>query len=160
MALKITKSIGTNRGITQNAYVRIADYQISKFGSANFRIQLFMDEAAAKESNSMMGSQAQNIEIGESLSVSLMKEVEETYTYTQTVQEEKDVVKTYTNEAGEEISETVKEMVPVEKEMTGTRKSMVVDLSPVQGVDIFTFGYAKLKEKLVSLYGATKVEDC
>jgi hypothetical protein len=160
MALKITKSIGTNRGITQNAYVRIADYQISKFGSANFRIQLFMDEAAAKESNSMMGSQAQNIEIGESLSVSLMSEVEETYTYTQTVQEEKDVVKTYTNEAGEEISETVKEMVPVEKEMTGTRKSMVVDLSSVQGVDIFTFGYAKLKEKLVSLYGATKVEDC
>jgi hypothetical protein len=160
MALKITKSIGTNRGITQNAYVRIADYQISKFGSANFRIQLFMDEAAAKESNSMMGSQAQNIEIGESLSVSLMSELEETYTYTQTVQEEKDVVKTYTNEAGEEISETVKEMVPVEKEMTGTRKSMVVDLSSVQGVDIFTFGYAKLKEKLVSLYGATKVEDC
>jgi hypothetical protein len=160
MALKITKSIGTNRGITQNAYVRIADYQISKFGSANFRIQLFMDEAAAKESNSMMGSQAQNIEIGESLNVSLMSEVEETYTYTQTVQEEKDVVKTYTNEAGEEISETVKEMVPVEKEMTGTRKSMVVDLSSVQGVDIFTFGYAKLKEKLVSLYGATKVEDC
>jgi len=160
MALKITKSIGTNRGITQNAYVRIADYQISKFGSANFRIQLFMDEAAAKESNSMMGSQAQNIEIGESLSVSLMKEVEETYIYTQTGQEEKDVVKTYTNEAGEEISETVKEMVPVEKEMTGTRKSMVVDLSPVQGVDIFTFGYAKLKEKLISLYGASKVEDC
>jgi hypothetical protein len=160
MALKITKSIGTNRGITQNAYVRIADYQISKFGSANFRIQLFMDEAAAKESNSMMGSQAQNIEIGESLNVSLMSEVEETYTYTQTVQEEKDVVKTYTNEAGEEISETVKEMVPVEKEMTGTRKSTVVDLSSVQGVDIFTFGYAKLKEKLVSLYGATKVEDC
>jgi hypothetical protein len=160
MALKITKSIGTNRGITQNAYVRIADYQISKFGSANFRIQLFMDEAAAKESNSMMGSQAQNIEIGESLNVSLMSEVEETYTYTQTVQEEKDVVKTYTNEAGEEISETVKEMVPVEKEMTGTRKSMVVDLSSVQGVDIFTFGYAKLKEKLISLYGASKVEDC
>jgi hypothetical protein len=160
MALKITKSIGTNRGITSEAYVRIADYQISKFGSANFRLQLFMDEAAAKESNSMMGSQAQNIEIGESLSVSLMSEVEETYTYTQTVQEEKDVVKTYTNEAGEEISETVKEMVPVEKEMTGTRKSMVVDLSSVQGVDIFTFGYAKLKEKLISLYGASKVEDC
>jgi hypothetical protein len=160
MALKITKSIGTNRGITSEAYVRIADYQISKFGSANFRLQLFMDEAAAKESNSMMGSQAQNFEIGESLNVSLMSEVEETYTYAQTVQEEKDVVKTYTNEAGEEISETVKEMVPVEKEMTGTRKSMVVDLSPVQGVDIFTFGYAKLKEKLISLYGASKVEDC
>ena len=160
MALKVTKSIGTNRGITQNAYIRIADYQISKYGSANFRIQLYMDEAAAKENSMMMGAQAQNIEIGESLNVSLMKEVEETYTYTQTVQEEKEVVKTYTNDAGEEVSETVKEMVPVEKEMTGTRKSNVIDLSPLQGVDIFAYAYGKLKEKLISLYGATKVEDC
>ena len=159
MALKVTKSIGTNRGITQNAYIRIADYQISKSGSANFRVQLYMNEAAAKE-NTMMGAQAQNIEIGESLNVSLMKEVEETYTYTQTVQEEKEVVKTYTNDAGEEVSETVKEMVPVEKEMTGTRKSNVIDLSPLQGVDIFAYAYGKLKEKLISLYGATKVEDC
>jgi hypothetical protein len=160
MAIRITKSIGTNRGITQNAYIRIADYQISKSGSANFRIQLYMDEAAAKENSMMMGAQAQNIEIGESLNVSLMKEVEETYTYTQTVQEEKEVVKTYTNDAGEEVSETVKEMVPVEKEMTGTRKSNVIDLSPLQGVDIFAYAYGKLKEKLISLYGATKVEDC
>ena len=159
MALKVTKSIGTNRGITNEAYIRIADYQISKSGSANFRVQLYMDEAAAKE-NTMMGAQAQNIEIGESLNVSLMKEVEETYTYTQTVQEEKEVVKTYTNDAGEEVSETVKEMVPVEKEMTGTRKSNVIDLSPLQGVDIFAYAYGKLKEKLISLYGATKVEDC
>lgn len=160
MALKVTKSIGTNRGITQNAYIRIADYQISKSGSANFRVQLYMNEAAAKENSMMMGAQAQNIEIGESLNVSLMKEVEETYTYTQTVQEEKEVVKTYTNDAGEEVSETVKEMVPVEKEMTGTRKSNVIDLSPLQGVDIFAYAYGKLKEKLISLYGATKVEDC
>ena len=160
MALKVTKSIGTNRGITNEAYIRIADYQISKSGSANFRVQLYMNEAAAKENSMMMGAQAQNIEIGESLNVSLMKEVEETYTYTQTVQEEKEVVKTYTNDAGEEVSETVKEMVPVEKEMTGTRKSNVFDLSPLQGVDIFAYAYGKLKEKLISLYGATKVEDC
>ena len=160
MALKITKSIGTNRGISNEAYVRIADYKISKSGNANFRIQLYMDEAAAKENGMMMGSQAQNFEIGENLNVSLMKEVEEFYTYTQTVQEQVDVVKTYTNEAGEEISETVKEMVPVEKEVTETRKSMVVDLSPLQGVDIFAYAYGKLKEKLVSLFGANKVVDC
>jgi hypothetical protein len=160
MAISITKSIGTNRGITQNAYVRIADYQISKSGNANFRIQLYMDEAASKENGMMMGSQAQNFEIGEYLSVSLMKEVEEAYTYTQTVQEQVEVVKTHTNEAGEEISETVKEMVPVEKEVTEMRKSMVVDLSPLQSVDIFAYAYGKLKEKLISLYGASKVVDC
>ena len=44
MALKITTQIGTDKGITSEAYVRIADYQISKYGSANFRIELFQSE--------------------------------------------------------------------------------------------------------------------
>jgi len=47
MALKITTQIGTDKGITSEAYVRIADYQISKYGSANFRIELFQSEADA-----------------------------------------------------------------------------------------------------------------
>jgi len=44
--------------------------------------------------------------------------------------------------------------------VTEMRKSMVVDLSPLQSVDIFAYAYGKLKEKLVSLYGASKVVDC
>ena len=122
MALKITKSIGTDKGITNEAYVRIADYQISKSGNANFRIQLYMNEADATPSNSSMGptgtDQARNQQIGEYLSIPLTKEVTETKTRTMMQPVEKDVVKTriITNEEGEEVSEeyTVKEYVTEE----------------------------------------------
>ena len=77
MALKITKSIGTDKGITNEAYVRIADYQISKSGNANFRIQLYLNETDATPSNSSMGptgtDQARNQAIGEYLSIPMTK---------------------------------------------------------------------------------------
>ena len=168
MALKITKSIGTDKGITQNAYVRIADYQISKSGNANFRIQLYLNEEDATPSNSSMGpmgtDQARNQSIGEYLSIPLTKEVTETKTRTMMQPVEKDVVKTRTimNEAGEEVSEeyTVKEYVTEEVTEEYTVTLTVPDLSSAEGVDIFAFGYTHLKAKLVSLFSASKVEDC
>jgi len=36
----------------------------------------------------------------------------------------------------------------------------VPDLSSAEVVDIFAFGYIHLKAKLVSLFSASKVEDC
>ena len=168
MALKITKSIGTDKGITSEAYVRIADYQISKSGNANFRIQLFMSEEDAKSVSRTMapmgGDQARNQAIGEYLSVPMTKQVEEVKTRTMMKPVEKDVVKTrtITNEAGEEVSEeyTVKEYVTEEVTEEYTVTLTVPDLSSAEGVDIFAFGYGKLKEKLVSLFTAAKVVDC
>jgi hypothetical protein len=168
MALKITKSIGTDKGITSEAYVRIADYQISKSGSANFRIQLFMSEADATASPNAMapidGGQARNQAIGEYLSVPMTKQVEEVKTRTMMKPVEKDVTKTrtITNEAGEEESEeyTVKEYVTEEVTEEYTVTLTVPDLSSAEGIDIFAFGYARLKEKLVSLFTAAKVVDC
>ncbi len=49
MALKITSQIGTDKGITSEAYVRIADYQISKSGSANFRIEIYQSQSEPKD---------------------------------------------------------------------------------------------------------------
>ena len=168
MALKITKSIGTDKGITNEAYVRIADYQISKSGNANFRIQLYLSEADATPSNSSMGptgaDQARNQAIGEYLSIPMTKEVTETKTRTMMQPVEKDVVKTrtITNEAGEEVSEeyTVKEYTTEEVTSEYTVTLTVPDLSSAEGVDIFAFGYSHLKAKLVSLFTAAKVEDC
>lgn len=168
MALKITKSIGTDKGITSEAYVRIADYQISKSGNANFRIQLYLNEADATPTNASMGptggDQARNQAIGEYLSIPMTKEVTETKTRTMTKPVEKDVVKTrtITNEAGEEVSEeyTVKEYVTEEVTEEYTVTLTVPDLSSAEGIDIFAFGYARLKEKLVSIFTAAKVVDC
>lgn len=168
MALKITKSIGTDKGITNEAYVRIADYQISKSGNANFRIQLYLNEADATPNNASMGptggDQARNQAVGEYLSIPMTKEVTETKTRTMMQPVEKDVVKTrtITNEAGEEVSEeyTVKEYTTEEVTSEYTVTLTVPDLSSAEGVDIFAFGYSHLKAKLVSLFSAAKIEDC
>ena len=51
MALKITTNIGTDRGITNEAYVRIADYNLSKnVGGANFRLEIFQSSEDASPS--------------------------------------------------------------------------------------------------------------
>jgi len=168
MALKITKSIGTDKGITNEAYVRIADYQISKSGHANFRIQLFMNEADAAPSDPMMGpgseKVARNQQVGEYLSVPMTKQVEETLTRKVNKMVETDVTMTRTvvAEDGTETTEeyVVKEMVPKEVDEEYTITKTVPDLSSAEGVDIFAFGYGHLKAKLVSLFTASKVEDC
>jgi hypothetical protein len=168
MALKITKSIGTDKGITNEAYVRIADYQISKSGNANFRIQLYMNEADATPASASMGpmggDQARNQAIGEYLSVPLTKQVEETKTRTmmRPVETEVTRTRTVTNEAGEEVSEEYTVMEYTNEEVTEeyTITNTVPDLSSAEGVDIFAFGYSHLKAKLVSLFSAAKVEDC
>lgn len=168
MALKITKSIGTDKGITNEAYVRIADYQISKNGHANFRIQLFMSEAEAAPIPSslgpMGGDQARNQQIGEYLSIPLTKEVEETKTRKVIRSVETEVTRTrpVVAEDGTESTEeyTATEMVPTEVDEEYTVTNTVPDLSSAEGVDIFAFGYSHLKAKLVSLFTAAKVEDC
>lgn len=171
MALKITTQIGTDKGITSEAYVRIADYQISKYGSANFRIELFQsEEDAAPVSGTypgpgMGGGIARNQQIGESLYVPLTKQVTETVTVTRLVpvqvefQEEvagppdsdgnpttTTVTRTRTESQEQEVEETITKTVP--------------DLSSAEDSNIFEFGYGHLKAKLEGLFGAENVADC
>ena len=78
MALKITTQIGTDKGITSEAYVRIADYQVSKYGSANFRLEIYQsqDDVATPGSATFPtnGGQARNQQIGDNLFVALTKQ--------------------------------------------------------------------------------------
>jgi hypothetical protein len=152
MALKITTQIGTDKGITSEAYVRIADYQISKYGSANFRLELFQSQIESVVSNSgplSYAPQAKNQQIGDSLSVPLTKEVEKTRTAQRSV--EVDV------EATEEVP-AHKTWVMQDVEETYT--TIVPDLTPLEEIDIFEFAYGKLKAKLEGLFGAENVVDC
>lgn len=143
MALKITTQIGTDKGITSEAYVRIANYQLSKFGSANFQVEIYQSEAdVPTPGNAMpglMGGQARNQQIGDSIYVQL------------TTQEEREV--TYP------VPGTDVEGNPF-PDRTETITVTVPDLSSAEGVDIFTFGYSHLKAKLVGLFGAENVVDC
>ena len=143
MALKITTQIGTDKGITSEAYVRIANYQLSKFGSANFGIEIYQSQedvtSAANAMPGVMGGQARNQQIGDSIYVQL------------TTQEERKV--TYA------VPGTDIDGNPF-PDRTETITVSVPDLSSAEGVDIFTFGYSHLKAKLVDLFGEDNVVDC
>jgi hypothetical protein len=161
MALKITTQIGTDKGITSEAYVRIADYQVSKYGSASFRIELFQTQADSVVTNGMMyptpstGGQARNQQVGDNLWVAMTKEVEATRTVQRNVEV---VTEAVLDSEGEVITpaSSTWEMQDVEETYTAT----VPDLTPLEDETIFEFGYAKLKDKLVGLFGAENVVDC
>jgi hypothetical protein len=143
MALKITTQIGTDKGITSEAYVRISNYQLSKFGSANFQIEIFQSEEDVPSVNNtitpMIASQARNQQIGDSIFVQLTKQVEETISIPQYGVDED-------GNALSNVDQVVTKTVP--------------DLSSAEDVDIFTFGYSHLKAKLVDLFGEDNIVDC
>jgi hypothetical protein len=161
MALKITTQIGTDKGITSEAYVRIADYQVSKQGNANFRIELFQsqDDSVIKYDNMhltpMRNGISRNQEIGDVLWVPMTKEVENTRTVKKNVEI---VTPSVFDEDGTITTPESRtwEMQDVEE----THISLVPDLTPLEDATIFEFGYSKLKEKLVGLFGAENVVDC
>jgi len=168
MALKITTQIGTDKGITSEAYVRIADYQISKYGSANFRIEVFQsqeDTVSAGTYPNMGGGVARNQQIGESLYVALTKQVEETITVKRMVPVQVEFEEQVAgapdadgNPTTTTVTRTRTEMQEQDVEETITKT--VPDLTSAEGVDVFEFGYGHLKTKLEGLFGADNVVDC
>lgn len=155
MGLKITAQIGTDRGITAEAYVRIADYQVSKYGHANFRTELFLKQEDASTGDRFMGmGGVRNQQIGENIGVSMTKEVDATRTVQQRVEI---VIPEVTNEDGTVTpAKTTWELQDVEE----TYKTTVADLSALESGNIFQFGYSHLKAKLAELFGAENVLDC
>lgn len=167
MALKITTQIGTDLGITSEAYVRIVNYNINKNGVANFALQTFLNQAdAAAVSSATPGTPgiARSAQIGDSLFVPLQKEVAQTVTVNKPVQKEIEVQETLNkvDEDGQPYTETVTNIViqtviePVEETVMVT----VPDLSVLEDQDIFAFAYGKLKEKLSETFGSENVVDC
>lgn len=157
MALKITTQIGTDKGITSEAYVRISDYQVSKYGNANFRIELFQSEDEKPSGGTVLlpvNSPSKNQQIGESLLVSLTKDISATRTVAKSVEV---ITPSTTDEEGNIIPESrTWETQEVEETYTKT----VPDLSDLEEGTIFEFGYAKLRAKLQELFGAENIIDC
>jgi hypothetical protein len=142
MALKITTQIGTDKGITSEAYVRISNYQLSKFGSANFQIEIYQSENDIPTINVtplMVNSLARNQQIGDSLNVQLMAQEERQISYP--------VIGVDAD--GNALPDRVE-----------TFTVSIPDLSSAENVDIFTFGYSHLKAKLVDLFGEDNIVDC
>ena len=168
MALKITAQIGTDKGITSEAYVRISDYQISKYGSASFRIELFQSQEDASPVGIYPGigaGTARNQQIGESLYIGLTKEVEETITVKRMVPVEveytEDVLSAPDADGNNTTTSVTRTRVEMqEQDVEETITKTVPDLSTAEDIDVFAFGYSHLKTKLEGLFGADNVVDC
>jgi hypothetical protein len=164
MALKITTQIGTDKGITSEAYVRIADYQISKYGSANFRIEVYQSQADVAPVNGMpgpMNGSARNQQIGENLYVPLNKEVDKTITTKQWVPVQHTTqIAGPNDEHGNPTTVDQTTTVQEQQDVEQTIKVTVPDLSAAEASNIFEFGYSHLKTKLSGLFGAEHVVDC
>jgi hypothetical protein len=170
MALKITTQIGTDAGITTGAYVRIVNYSINKNGSAEFKLQLFKSEEDSIEFSlrpvtAYLYEPCRNREIGEELSISFLKEVDEILIVKKLVPIEKIEETTVIGPPDENgnpttITSTLPKTEIVEQDVETIVKKTVADLSSIQNIDIFTVGYKALKNKLIGLYGQENIKDC
>ena len=164
MALKITTQIGTNRGLTSEAYVRIFRYEVSKLGFLNCWLQIYQNEADANQpaGETPIYKESVSFEIGSTCKIPLVDTLTRTVTKTQLV-EYQDTVKVPVLDENKQPTGQVEDKVVIRKrpaEVDIEETYEVPNLSLIEGQDIFVYSYAKLKEKLVSLYGAENIVDC
>jgi hypothetical protein len=172
MALKITVPIGTDRGITSEAYVRITDYNISKSGNAAFRLEIFQSQEDATDASLVTipadrtALSSRNSQIGSVINVSLMVEkqvmVPSVRSSIVEVLVEKEVPDTKDEQGNILTLKTITVMEPQVKTETVEEPTTikVADLSPLEGANIFKYAYNSLREKLAQLFGAENIVDC
>ncbi len=164
MALKITKQIGTNRGITDSAYIRIVNYSINKNGYLNLNTQMFSssEEASVDLDKVVAGMECFNYEIGNMFKIPLTKTLTRNVEKTVMVQEEYERSIPIMGEDGNFTGEFRKEMAmgDVPRQVEVEEEYQVPDMSIIENRDIFAFGYEKLKANLATLFGAENVIDC
>jgi hypothetical protein len=155
MADRINKEIVTSKGVTSEAYVRISKYEIDKAGDASFKIEVFLNqESSTTVDGGLFNPVSATIaDIGPYVVVPLKKTIKVSVPNKRTevvdVPEEID-------EDGNVIKMATKEYVEIEGEDLVDRT--VPDLTPVENGTVFEFGYAKLRDVLVSLYGEENIE--
>ena len=161
MALVIKTPIGTDRGLASNAYVRINEYRVLKSGECIFDIHVYKSKADAILADSNVATYGvanhltcMSLEIGKELKVDLRREIIKTVTVPKetpkTIQVQRTIgTRTYN------VTENVIEIEPNTFETT----LKIPNWTQVENHNIFEFGYAKLKDKLIELYGAENIED-
>ncbi len=162
MALKITKQIGTNRGLTSEAYIRISKYEISKLGFMNCWLQVYQTESDANQpaEETPFYKESVSLEIGRICKIPIVDTLTRTVKKIQLVDQKETIkVPVYVDgvQTGVEDREVTRKY-PMEVDVEETYE--VPNLSLIEGQDIFEYGYTKLKEKLVSLFGAENIVDC
>lgn len=145
MGLKIITPIGTDRGITEEAYLRITTYMINKNGSITLQLELFLNKEASRDitqQSPMYMSTASNQQISNNHSFMVTKDIVTTVTNTRTVT-------TYDATTGE----------PTYAEETYTEDitSTVSDIARLETVNVFDLCYDSLRLRLEDIFGVDNV---
>jgi hypothetical protein len=177
MALKINKTIGTDRGITNVGYVRIEDLQIySKTGKLIVRPEIYQNKEAANRASQYEWREYDNkfsaVE-NPSRFQSKTYEIKEVYQYylTSSVTKERDF------ERWEEVSHSIDTLIEDEENpgvyvtqsvlqysselVSGSEEyeTVIPDISIITGSNVYEFAYSMLKDSLEDTFGVGTIED-
>lgn len=165
MALIVNTPIGTDRGLATNAYIRINEYRVLKTGECIFDVHIYKTKEDAVIADSNVGTYGKanhltcmSLEIGKEVRVDLSREIVKTVT----VPKEKPTtaIVTKTIGSGDRMKTyTVTENTIEIEDHTYETTLKVADWTTMEAHNIFEFGYAILKDKLVQLYGEENVVD-
>lgn len=177
MALKINKTIGTDRGITDEGYVRIEDLQIhAKKGKLFVRPEIYQNQEAAISASQYEWRDYDNkfsAVINPSRFQASSYEIKEVYQYYLT----SSVTKERYFERWEEVSQSVDTIVEDSENpgvyvtqsalqysselVSGSEEyeTVIPDISIVTGSNVYDFAYAMLKDSLEETFGVGTIED-
>ncbi len=161
MALRVTTPIGTDRGLIQNAYIRIGEYRVLKTGECIFDVHIYKNQEDAILADSNMATIGKanertcfSLEIGKEVRIDLGREIVKTVT----VPKEIPMTVKRTRTIGSHSYEVTENMITSSLHTFET-KIKVPNWSALQNNNIFAFGYAVLKDRLVELYGVENIID-
>ena len=172
MAIKITKQIGTDQGITDEAYLRIEGYEFHKQGGIlTVKVSMYLNEEAAASDNhtEYNGTIRPSLDIKTARNNSIPTDFAFPLTSSITTTEERittqDAVRTVTfqetDDEGNVISTGSREENYV-KSVTSSIEVVksVIDIAPITGSSIFDFAYPMVAAKLGEIVGSEYVENC
>jgi hypothetical protein len=165
MALIVNTPIGTDRGLTNNAYIRINEYRVLKTGECIFDIHIYKTKEDAIIADSNVGTYGKanhltcmSLEIGKTLNINLAREIVKEVTVPKDIPITATVQKTIGSGTSMK-TYTVTESKVEQQMHTYETTLKVADWTTLEAHNIFEFGYAMLKDRLVELYGEENVVD-
>jgi hypothetical protein len=155
MAFKINKTILTDKGETNEAYVRFSKYEIDKIGEALFYIEIFLSDREVLEpvAGIFNPNACKNDQIGQAIRVSLKKTIMVDVPSKRTVETE---IPAVLDEDGAIVTPARKQYT--EEDVVDRVEKAIPDMTPLTNGTIFEYAYEQLRQKLISLYGEDFIE--
>ena len=172
MAIRITKQIGTDQGITDEAYLRIEGYEFHKQGGIlTVKVSMYLNEEAADAdvSAEYTGTIRPSLDIKTAKNNTIPTDFSFPLTASIVTTEERvvteDAVRTVTFQEMDDDGNVISSGSREENYVKSVTKSIdvvknVIDIAPITGSSIFEFAYPMVAAKLGEIVGSEYIENC